>query len=155
MPRRRRRVDQPPADDPARALIEAFAAQMDILERHLDRIYEESYLETRERVGQVRVTSVTVEYRRGSEDVALELGTQSPASEAVVGLHRGVVVDTGDPRELGRLLVRIPSVLGEEPRWALPALPASAGGAPVVGDSVWVLFEAGSAESPVWLGRIP
>jgi uncharacterized protein involved in type VI secretion and phage assembly len=76
------------------------------------------------------------------------------------GKHRAVVVDNADPKNLGRLKLQIPNVLGEEvvSGWATPCV--SYGGAPAqgfffipeVGASVWVEFEAGNLEYPVWVG---
>jgi uncharacterized protein involved in type VI secretion and phage assembly len=76
------------------------------------------------------------------------------------GKHRGVVVDNDDPEKLGRLKVRVPSVLGHDvvTGWAMPCLPY--GGAPdqgfffipEVGAGVWIEFEAGELEFPIWVG---
>ncbi len=76
------------------------------------------------------------------------------------GKHRGLVVDNADPEHLGRLKLRVPSVLGTEvvTGWALPCAPY--GGAagqgllciPEVGAGVWVEFEEGDLEFPVWVG---
>lgn len=76
------------------------------------------------------------------------------------GKHRGLVVDNADPEQLGRLKVQVPSVLGDEvvTGWALPCAPV--GGmadqgwlaVPQVGAGVWVEFEEGDPEFPVWVG---
>ncbi|MBZ0288220.1 MAG: phage baseplate assembly protein V [Anaerolineae bacterium] len=76
------------------------------------------------------------------------------------GKYRGLVVDNEDPEHLGRLKVRVPSVLGEEvvSGWALPCVPY--GGMenqgflfiPEVDAGVWVEFEEGDLEFPVWVG---
>lgn len=76
------------------------------------------------------------------------------------GKYRGIVVDNSDPEHLGRIKVRVPSVLGEEivTGWALPCAPY--GGAenqgflfiPDVGAGVWVEFEEGDLEFPIWVG---
>jgi uncharacterized protein involved in type VI secretion and phage assembly len=77
-----------------------------------------------------------------------------------IGKYRGLVVDNNDPEHLGRLRVKVPSVLGEDvvTGWALPCLPY--GGAadqgfffiPEVNAGVWIEFEAGDLEYPVWVG---
>ncbi|GAA4095436.1 phage baseplate assembly protein V [Actinomadura miaoliensis] len=76
------------------------------------------------------------------------------------GKYRGVVVDNADPERLGRLRVRVPSVLGADvvTGWALPCVPF--GGhpdqgflfVPEVGAGVWVEFEEGDLEFPIWVG---
>ena len=76
------------------------------------------------------------------------------------GKYRGIVVDNNDPEKLGRLKVKVPSVLGNDvvTGWAMPCLPF--GGAkdqgfffiPAVDAGVWVEFEAGDLEYPIWVG---
>jgi uncharacterized protein involved in type VI secretion and phage assembly len=76
------------------------------------------------------------------------------------GKYRALVVDNADPEQLGRLKLRIPSVLGSTvvSGWALPCVPY--GGdlnqglfcIPEVGAGVWVEFEEGDLESPIWVG---
>jgi len=69
------------------------------------------------------------------------------------GKYRGVVADNGDPLELGRVKVKVPSVLddGTTP-WALPAAPFGLFAVPPVGAGVWIEFEAGDPASPIWSG---
>lgn len=76
------------------------------------------------------------------------------------GKYRGLVRDNEDPSLLGRLKVSVPSVLGPDvvTGWATPCAPF--GGAagqgflfvPSVGAGVWVEFEEGDLEFPVWTG---
>lgn len=76
------------------------------------------------------------------------------------GKYRGIVVDTNDPQKLGRLTLKVPSILGNDvvTGWAMPCVPY--GGMkdrgfffiPEVGSSVWVEFEAGDMEFPIWVG---
>lgn len=76
------------------------------------------------------------------------------------GKYRGFVVDNEDPASLGRLKVKVPSVLGNEvvTGWALPCVPY--GGSPDQGflfipereAGVWVEFEEGDLEFPIWVG---
>ena len=76
------------------------------------------------------------------------------------GKYRAFVVDNDDPSKLGRLKLHVPSVLGNEvvTGWALPC--AAYGGdanngalfVPEVGAGVWVEFEEGDLEFPIWVG---
>ncbi|MGB8508486.1 MAG: phage baseplate assembly protein V [Pyrinomonadaceae bacterium] len=76
------------------------------------------------------------------------------------GKYRAFVVDNADPESRGRLRLRVPHVLGGEvvSGWALPCAPY--GGAanmgnlfiPEVEAGVWVEFEAGNLDYPVWVG---
>jgi uncharacterized protein involved in type VI secretion and phage assembly len=76
------------------------------------------------------------------------------------GKYRGIVVENADPAQLGRLKVRVPSVLGPDvvTGWATPCAPY--GGAanqgflfiPEPDSMVWVEFEEGDLEFPLWVG---
>jgi hypothetical protein len=76
------------------------------------------------------------------------------------GKYRGFVVDNEDPEKLGRLQVTVPSLLGPDvvTGWAMPCIPY--GGepnqgflfVPEVDAGVWVEFEEGDLEFPIWVG---
>jgi uncharacterized protein involved in type VI secretion and phage assembly len=74
------------------------------------------------------------------------------------GKYRGVVSDNRDPLTLGRIRATVPDVLGDdESGWALPCAPfggASAGffALPPSGAGVWIEFEHGDPDYPVWSG---
>ena len=76
------------------------------------------------------------------------------------GKYRGLVVDNADPEQLGRLKLQIPSVLGEEvvTGWAMPCVPYGGDAnqgflfIPEVDAGVWVEFEEGDLEFPIWVG---
>jgi uncharacterized protein involved in type VI secretion and phage assembly len=82
------------------------------------------------------------------------------AEHRYYGKYRGLVADNADPEGLGRLKVRVPSVLGDAvvSGWALPCVPyggmANQGlfALPEVGAGVWVEFEEGDLEFPIWVG---
>ena len=71
------------------------------------------------------------------------------------GLYRGVVVGTDDPLRQRRLGVKVPDVRGDATVWALACVPAGSRAVPRVGKSVWVQFEGGDPDFPVWLGVLP
>ena len=65
------------------------------------------------------------------------------------------VLDNFDPLLKRRLRVFIPDVMGDEGVWAMACLPASGVDVvPSVGDPIWVAFESGDPDQPVWLGRL-
>ncbi|HEU4578339.1 MAG TPA: phage baseplate assembly protein V [Polyangiaceae bacterium] len=74
------------------------------------------------------------------------------------GKYRGFVEDRDDPDQLGRLKLRVPSVLeGAVTGWAWPASPFAGAGRgflflPQKDDIVWVEFIEGELEHPVWSG---
>jgi len=75
------------------------------------------------------------------------------------GLWRGVVTNVNDPKNLGRIKAKVHELFGEkdETNWAYYCTPFGGGGAgffflPEVGDPIWIAFEAGDINRPVWLG---
>jgi hypothetical protein len=92
--------------------------------------------------------------------ILLALPRSGSASQTVYfGKFRGVVVEINDPLNLGRVGVLVPEVYGGSSGavWALPSFPFA--GAhhglvliPEVGDNVWVEFEQGDPNSPIWTG---
>jgi hypothetical protein len=89
------------------------------------------------------------------------IATLSPCERILPKLacckHRGVVVDNVDPLAMGRLRVDVPELFDGQPRFALPATPYAGDGVgfcmlPPVGAGVWVDFEQGDVNRPVWSG---
>jgi len=82
------------------------------------------------------------------------------AERRFYGKYRGTVIDNEDPSRLGRVKVSVPSVLGQDvvTGWATPCVPY--GGVagqgllfvPERGARVWVEFEEGDLEFPIWVG---
>jgi hypothetical protein len=77
------------------------------------------------------------------------------------GKYRGTVINNVDPLLRGRLLVQVPDVLGPVPSsWAEPCTPlAGPTGPPMgvymvppMGAGVWVEFEQGDPNHPIWVG---
>jgi hypothetical protein len=110
---------------------------------------------------------VTATYESGGgryDSVILQVGSvatdgDSPANGfaqgACCGIYRGLVADASDPLATGRLRVQIPDILGTESVWALPCVPVGQAAVLVAGQSVWILFEHGDPERPVWIGTLP
>lgn len=74
------------------------------------------------------------------------------------GKYRGVVTTIEDPNKMGRIRARVPDVLGDqESGWAMPCTPFAGKGLgffslPTVGAGVWVEFEQGDPDYPIWTG---
>ena len=72
------------------------------------------------------------------------------------GTYRGSVVDDVDPTAQNRLRVSVPEVYGTDEAWAMPALPpGDTVQLPGLGDEVWITFERGDSDSPVWQASPP
>jgi len=73
------------------------------------------------------------------------------------GKYRGVVQNNNDPARLGRVLARVPAIEGMQSNWALPSTPYAGPGVgmlllPPVDALVWIEFEGGDADYPIWSG---
>ena len=74
------------------------------------------------------------------------------------GKYRGKVETNIDPMFLGRVQVSVPAVLGDgRMSWAMPCSPYAGSGVgffaiPPVGANVWVEFEGGDLDYPIWSG---
>lgn len=70
------------------------------------------------------------------------------------GIYRAVVVDNADPLGRNRLRLTVPSVTGGVVLdWAWPCLPPVATVVtPAPGASVFVQYEGGDPNYPVWVG---
>lgn len=75
------------------------------------------------------------------------------------GKYRGIVEDVDDPKSVGRIKAKVPSIYGDEviSPWALPCAPYAGSGLgnymiPPVGAGVWIEFEAGDISQPIWSG---
>lgn len=80
------------------------------------------------------------------------------SAERFFGKYRATVTDNADPDRQGRIKAQVPAVMGEtEVGWALPAFPFAGSGhgmvmLPEVGAMVWIEFEAGNLDFPIWSG---
>jgi hypothetical protein len=74
------------------------------------------------------------------------------------GKYRGLVIENLDPEQIGRVLLQVPDVLGEIPSsWAMPCVPVAGiqsgiFAVPPIGSQVWVEFEQGDPDYPIWTG---
>ena len=74
------------------------------------------------------------------------------------GKYRGLVLDNIDPLQIGQILAQVPDLLGETPStWAMPCVPAAGIQAgcfivPPIGSQVWMEFEQGDPDYPIWSG---
>jgi uncharacterized protein involved in type VI secretion and phage assembly len=81
-----------------------------------------------------------------------------PGQTKFYGKYRGTVVENVDPLQTGRLLVQVPDVSNVLPStWALPCLPFTGiqsgfFAVPEIGSQVWVEFEQGDPDYPIWVG---
>jgi uncharacterized protein involved in type VI secretion and phage assembly len=74
------------------------------------------------------------------------------------GKFRGTVTNNQDPQNMGRLAVQVPDVSNiQTSTWAMPSAHFAGGqsgffSVPPVGANVWVEFEQGNSDYPIWSG---
>jgi uncharacterized protein involved in type VI secretion and phage assembly len=73
------------------------------------------------------------------------------------GKYRGLVTDNQDPMGRGRLKVLVPAVMDDVDIWAMPCVPYAGKNMglyaiPEKDTGVWVEFEAGDPNYPIWVG---
>ena len=74
------------------------------------------------------------------------------------GKYRGTVIQNVDPEQIGRIQAMVPDVSGLLPSsWAMPCVPFAGKQSgvyvvPQIGAGVWVEFEQGDPDYPVWSG---
>jgi hypothetical protein len=79
-------------------------------------------------------------------------------STRFLGKYRGVVTNNLDPLQVGRIRARVSDVSGAiDLNWAMPCVPCGlskrvAGSLPKIGASVWIEFEQGDPQRPIWTG---
>lgn len=75
-----------------------------------------------------------------------------------LGKYRATVISNIDPMRKGRIQVQVPDVHGETPStWAMPCVPVAGiqtgfFTTPPIGAGVWVEFEQGDPDYPIWVG---
>ena len=74
------------------------------------------------------------------------------------GKYRGTVLNNIDPMQIGRIQVIVPDVSNVIPSsWAMPCVPLAGKQegtflVPQMGAGVWVEFEQGDPDRPIWVG---
>jgi len=92
------------------------------------------------------------------DDVQTQVSSSSAQGGLYFGKYRGQVANNIDPMMLGRLQVSCSAVLGDgRLSWAMPCSPYAGSGVgffmiPPVGANVWVEFEGGNIDFPIWSG---
>lgn len=85
-------------------------------------------------------------------------GSENQSKCLFYGKYRGVVFDNNDPWKIGRVQVKVQAIFGARPSgWALPCVPYAGKGVglfliPPIGTLVWVEFENGKPDQPIWSG---
>jgi uncharacterized protein involved in type VI secretion and phage assembly len=78
--------------------------------------------------------------------------------EGFYGKYRATVINNVDPMQMGRLMVEVPDVSSIIPStWAMPCVPfagvlSGMYAVPAIGSGVWVEFEQGDQDYPIWVG---
>lgn len=78
--------------------------------------------------------------------------------EKYYGKYRGTVINNVDPQQMGRIQVMVPDVSNVIPSsWAMPCVPIAGKQmgtyvVPQIGAGVWVEFEQGDPDYPIWTG---
>lgn len=97
------------------------------------------------------------EFTQKSRDDLTESSTCN-GQEKFLGKYRGTVVNNVDLGGYGRLQVEVPDVLGLGiSSWAMPCVPFAGlqmgmHVVPPIGAGVWVEFEQGNPDYPIWTG---
>lgn len=77
---------------------------------------------------------------------------------ALFGKYRATVINNIDPMQIGRIQAMVPDVAGFVPTtWAMPCVPAAGINTgfftvPMIGSGVWMEFERGNPDYPIWVG---
>jgi hypothetical protein len=91
-------------------------------------------------------------------ELQTQVNAQSTQSGRYFGKYRGQVENNLDPLMQGRVQVSCPAVLGDgQMSWAMPCSPYGGSGVgffmiPPVGANIWVEFEGGNIDYPIWSG---
>jgi Type VI secretion system/phage-baseplate injector OB domain len=90
--------------------------------------------------------------------MTMSMTQSSVGTKRYYGKYRGTVINNVDPMQIGRIQVVVPDVSAVSPTtWAMPCLPISGintgvFAVPAVGAGVWIEFEQGNPDHPIWVG---
>jgi hypothetical protein len=84
-------------------------------------------------------------------------GAPARRRKQYLGKYRGVVLQNVDPQGIGRIQVQVIGVFTLASSWAMPSFPVAgaqtgAVAVPPLGAGVWVEFERGDPDRPIWTG---
>src|SRR5689334_1403488 len=80
-----------------------------------------------------------------------------PNIKRFYGKYRGKVIDNVDPLFLGRIMALVPAISEIPLTWAMPCVPYAGPGVgfyaiPPLDANVWIEFEGGDPDYPIWTG---
>jgi hypothetical protein len=84
--------------------------------------------------------------------------TAGASGRKYYGKYRGTVLSNVDPMQMGRIMAMVPDVSSLLPTsWCMPCVPAAglqSGvlAVPSIGAGVWIEFEQGDPDYPIWTG---
>jgi hypothetical protein len=90
--------------------------------------------------------------------IASEVADVRTTVKRYYGKYRGTVMNNVDPMQIGRIQAIVPDVSGVIPTsWAMPCLPGAGINTgfytvPQIGSGVWIEFEQGDPDRPIWVG---
>jgi len=90
--------------------------------------------------------------------MSAQTSIQDSSPTTYFGKYRGTVVQNVDPQQTGRIVAQVPDVMGStDSTWALPCGQGAGSQAgcyivPPVGSQVWIEYEQGDPDYPVWTG---
>jgi len=80
------------------------------------------------------------------------------STRPLFGKYRATVINNVDPLQIGRIQAMVPDVSGFIPStWAMPCVPVAGINTgvftvPMIGSGVWIEFERGDPDYPIWVG---
>jgi hypothetical protein len=87
-----------------------------------------------------------------------EANNTAAARAGFFGKYRGTVINNIDPLQIGRIQAIVPDVGSLVPgTWAMPCVPVAGPNMgffslPIIGSGVWIEFEGGNPDHPIWVG---